>query len=186
MKTINNLTNEELEQVWNTNEELRGMVYDALYEDNMNAQIEEADYLLDAKNNKGYSVEDYYNSFYLKLRDGYKFLINCNLKNILDARLITQQEFEDASKLIDEYENITPFTYEDYHEVEEQALQKIDELAKEVLKRVEKRLHEYEDVTEEDAKLYFIENIDWFDGCYIKENEGYKLYKDIAYTKCYA
>ena len=186
MRTIKDLTNEELEQVWNTNEKLRDEVYETIYEDNMNAQIEEADYLLDTKNNRGYSVEDYYNSFYLKLKDGYKFLISCNLKNILDARLITQQEFEDANRLIDEYENITAFTHENYHEVEDQKLEEIDELAKEILKRIEKHLHKYEDVTEEDAKLYFIENTDLLEDCYIKENEGYKLYRDIAYTKCYA
>ena len=186
MRTINDLTNEELEQVWDANEKLREEVYETIYEDNMNAQIEEADYLLDTKNNKGYSVEDYYNSFYLKLKDGYKFLISCNLKNILDARLITQQEFEDANNLIDTYENIDHAYNDNYEELEDQALQKIDELAKEVLKRVETHLHKYEDVTEEDAKLYFIENTDLLEDCYIKENEGYKLYRDIAYTKCYA
>lgn len=187
---INELTDEELKKVWDVNEKLQNQCYESIYKDNMDAQLNVANDLLATWTNSsyenGFEICDHYSSFFLRLRDGYKFVTRCNLKTMLDYNIITKEEFIEINNLIDKYENITPFTHENYQDVENEVLEQIDEKAKNILAKVEKFLHEYEDIDYSVAFEQWLEDCDTcFEDCYIT-GDDYKLYEDISYTKCYA
>lgn len=64
---LKELTKEELQKVWDVNKKLQESYCNSLYEDNMQQQYEDSNMFLD-KARKYYDLHDYYNSFFLTLR----------------------------------------------------------------------------------------------------------------------
>ena len=184
---LEDLTNEELEKVWKANEKLQMSVYDSVYEDNMDAQQREGETLIPTKY---VEICDNYSSFYLRLRsedcqNGYKFFNNVDLKEYTWRGMLTEQEVAEIKDLMQKYEkayNEDTDNYDICSEYED----KLTDKAKELIKRVEDDLHCYEDISENDLLDYFFENTDLYNDCYIKNKEDYKLYRDVAYTDCFA
>lgn len=183
-KFVKDLTDEELEKVFQKNSKLQEKMWDALQEEKMEMQKDEGECLLDYKSNS-FSIEDNYSSFYLKLRDGKKFLETTDLKEAVEYGCITEEDKKKAEELLDKYYNTTPFNTENYEEVDDITLEEIDKLATKILKAIEDRLHCYEDTCEEEVIDYFLDatNNFVFEDCYIDDN--YIMYEDVAYTKCY-
>lgn len=178
---LETLTNEELEKVFKANEEIRNKAFNMLYEDQMFEQEMEYRELLNTKVNKSFKYNDHYNSFFLTLIEEYKFLRDIELKTLVSYDIITKEEKAEIEQLILLYE------HEYYEDVEYDLVVVVGDVAKYLLNKIEKFLHTLEDYpTEEDALLFFIDNIGiiW-EKLYILNKEDYIAYEDIAYTKCY-
>lgn len=186
MKKLDELTEDELELVFNKNEKLQAELYEHCYEDNMDFQQEVGEALLDYKSDS-FSIEDYYSSFYLKLKDGEKFLKTTNLRLAVEYNCITLEDRNEAERLLDKYYNTTPFNTENYEDVDNITLQEIDVLAEKIMKKIEKYLHTFEDLDGADVMQRFIDcEYEYYadNDCYVDDN--YIMYGDVAYTKCYA
>lgn len=64
---LKELTKEELQKVWSVNSRLQEGYCNRLYEQNMDMQYEDGNMFLD-KARKYFDFNDYYNSFFLTLR----------------------------------------------------------------------------------------------------------------------
>ena len=64
---LKELTKEELQKVWDVNKKLQESYCNSLYEDSMQQQYEDSNMFLD-KARKYFDFNDYYNSFFLTLR----------------------------------------------------------------------------------------------------------------------
>ena len=180
-KYVKDLTKEELNKVFETNEELQNEIADWLYEDNMRSQVEMADLLLNNPDNqKNYSIHDYYNSFYLRIKEPYKFLSNIDLKEVNEYCGLDDNFIAEIKKTIADYEN----SEDGYSENGIDLYAELDEMATKVLKKIEDYLHGFETQNMDDLEELFEINIDNFEDCYI--DKDYKMYRHIEYEKCYA
>lgn len=175
MIKLNELNKDELKKVYENNKELQKELYDSYYENLMYNQKELYDILLEGV--KGYRYYDYYQSFYLKITDSYEFLKTIDYKILIDYGLTNQLECEACDELYEKYLNS-----DDY---DENLLNKMNEKASNLLNKIEKELHSYEDISEDDIIEDFIDNIEFYDELYIENKEDFICYKHIDYIKSY-
>lgn len=182
-KYVFDLTDEELKKVWDANEKLRNATFEQMYEDSMEWQLEVSRMFLD---NVGdcYRYYDNYSSFFFRLVDdkGYKFLSNMDYGNLHDYSIVDDKTIEECKKYLKLYEEFDYSLAED-DTIVDGYLEKIDELAKQVLAGIEKYLHEFEDVDYSNAFENWAEEIDASCDLYIID-DTYKAYAD--FTRCYA
>lgn len=181
-KNVVDLTKEEVDRVVENNKKLQNEIADWLYEDNMRNQVEMADLLLNNPDNqKNYSIHDYYNSFYLRIKEPYKFLSNIDLKEVNEYCGLGDDFVEEIKKTIADYEN----SEDGYSENGIDLYAELDEMATKVLKKIEDNLHGFENYpTLDDIKEMFYVNIDGYTDAWI--DKDYKMYRHIEYEKCYA
>ena len=178
-KYLDELSEKELKKVYENNSKLRDMVYESLYKSNMDLQYQLGLELLnDVKNQKNYRIDDHYASFFLTVVNAYAFIDNLDLKTLLDYGVISEEKKKEIEDVIEKFENSEQYS-DEYNACEE----KIETLADEVIKAIEKELHTYEEITENDCYDFFLGNIDAYEDFYITENKNYYAYQDI--TKCY-
>jgi hypothetical protein len=181
---LKDLTKEELRKVWNANEKLQKSYCEQMYEDSMQQQYEDGKMFLE-KAEKYYDYHDYYQSFFFTLRqfEGYHFLNNMIFSDLHDYSIVTDEKIEECKKYMKLYEDYD-YSIENNEQDIDKIQDKLDELATEVLKGIEKYLHEYEDIDYGDAFDDFYNEVDFVcENVYIKD-DTYIAYED--YTKCYA
>ena len=182
-KYVYELTEDEAKKVWDANEKLRQNYYETMYEDNMEQQLRDGKMFLDNVQDC-YRYHDSYNSFFFTLEEfkGYKFLSNINLIDLRDYSIVDIDTILDCHKYVKLYEEYDYSKEDNEHDIDE-IVDKLDELAKQVLEGIEKYLHEYEDIDYSCAFDDWYEHLDYCCDLYIKD-DSYKAYCD--YTECYA
>lgn len=184
-KMLKELTKEEIEKVYNTNERLRNELYQVLAEENDFIWSEEYDVLL--KFNKDYvRYHDNYNSFYLTIKnEQYEDFINLlNDDEMIIRNLMNESEKAEITQLYEDSMNNNPMNYtESEVEENEQVIQsKYKHYAELFLQRIENYLHQFEDVDEESVKAQYEVFIDEnADNTHFYVDENYVLYHE--YTK---
>lgn len=162
------------------NEDLYNRTCEELYERNMEDQLEQGNLMFGSDHTKYIDIRDYYSSFYLVLKDWYKFINN------LDSDYLCQDGIDLYNQIIplkEQYENLDCFS-EEFNELED----KLETLCKELLEICEKQLHEYENYNNEDIKEfleYMFEDNNYLENYYILGNDTKTVYEDIRYTKSY-
>ena len=178
MKRLNELDENELKQVFDKNNILKSELYDKQFEMQMDMQEDIGKYLMGSAE-KYIRICDNYNSFYLKLVDGIKFLENINLENLKDYNITTDKEIKEYKKALNYYYHCN-YGSDRFYDWEE----KIENIAKGILKELERYLHEFEDIDEAEVFEMFVEDISEgvYRNYYIKDND-YIVYEDVAYTR---
>ena len=173
-KFIKNMDSEEIKKVLENNNKFYNLVYNDLYENDMEWQYEEGKLLFGENSHKYIDIRDHYSSFYLVLKDAFKFIEN------LDPTYLCQNGidlYNEIMKLKKEYENISCDSKEEenrYNELEEE----IENKCKDLLEICEKQLHEYEkgDYSMDDMIDYIMNN-SLYEEFYIIASD-YVLYHD--------
>ena len=180
---LKDLSAEELTKVFENNQKLREEIYSDVYEANMYMQEETGNELLSKEAMKCYDFHDHYNSFFLRLKDGYgyKLLENLNFKTLQDYSVATLEDEKLYHRLLNYY-NHCNYNSDAYYD----NIEKLDALAIELLSNIEELLHEYEDVTEDDALTAWLDEYfqERYADYYIDEN--YILFEDVQFTRCLA
>lgn len=168
---------ELLKVIFENNERLRDVCGRELYERNMEAQLDYGCLCMGNNYNNYIEIKDYYSSFYLRLRDAEQFINN------IDVNYLTTEEVNIYKKAIRSLEkrNNADFYSEKYNEYEND----LEFYAKDLLELIEKDLHKYEDISEEDIFTYgFVEELREFDGWdnlyYYSDDVNFRLYEDIT------
>lgn len=184
---IKNLKEKEKIKILEKNEKLQNEIYEILYENNMNYQYELDKILLNYEKNKNnFEICDNYSSFYLKIKNGIKFLENINFKDMKDY--IFEKDLQEINQIEKEYKkelhyyNKCNYYSDNFYKHEE----KIEELAEKLAEIIENTLHSLEEVTKEEMQEYFLENINkYWNDCYIVNKNDFIMYENITYIKCY-
>lgn len=172
--------NEELlKEIFNNNEKLKEDCYKDTYELSMEQQLEFGELCLGKDYHNYIDIRDNYSSFYLVLRNGTKLI-----ENIDKDYLNTEEEelYNKAIKILEKMNNETMYS-DKYYEYED----KLDNITKELLELIEKDLHGYENIDDEQVIENFIfqlqNNYVYEDLYYYEDDKNYNLYEDISYTK---
>lgn len=178
-KYVKDMEKEEIKKILENNNDFYNLVYNDLYEQDLEWQGEEADLMFGKDHYKYIEIHDNYSSFFLTLKNWSAFLDNLDRDylNIKNADL-----YNEIMKLKKEYENIACDTIEEenrYNELEDI----LEEKSKELLEACEDQLHEYEkgNYSIEDLIDYVMNTFNYED-FYTKDND-YILYRDQ--TSCY-
>lgn len=171
--------NEELlKEIFNNNEKLKEVCYQETYELSMEQQLEFGELCLGKDFHNYISMYDNYNSFYLRVKDSALFI-----ENIDKDYLSTEEEelYNRAVELLEKRNNEEDT--DKYYEFDND----LDAVAVELLELIEKDLHGYEDIDEEQVVENFIFQLQYNyvneDLYYYDDDENYNLYEDISYTK---
>ena len=178
-KFIKDMDQKEIEKCLQVNNEFYNLVYNDLYENDMDCQYEEGKLLFGENCHKYIEIHNHYSSFFLTLINWYEFIEN------LDKDYLCQNGidlYNEIIKLKKEYENISCETEEEenrYNELEEE----LENKCKDLLEICEDQLHEYEkgDYSMEDM-IDYVMNSWGYEDFYIL-GEDYILYQD--HTTCY-
>ena len=179
---INELNKEELQKVFNNNEKFKEMIFNEMYEKEMDYQSFLGDEFFGNESYKYIDIRDNYSSFYLRIKDTIKFFENLNINssdylNPEDSKKYIEL-YKKAKKYYN-YFNQCNYNSDNYFKNEEL----LKNTCKEILDILEKELHKLEQIDEEDVFDYFISNIEIYEDFYITEKENFILYQDI--TKSY-
>lgn len=169
-------TKEKVDIILN-NSELREIVENGYYEDNMYWQQEESELMLGKNWHHYIEYRDSYNTFYLRLIKWYDFIECLDKDYLCQDGIDLYNEIIELKKLYENEEDM-----DKYAELEETLESKCIDL----LEICEKQLHEYEEYNEEDMKEWVIFNLEdnkMFEDYYIIDNDTTKVYQDI--TRCY-
>lgn len=146
MKTLKELSIEELRELESKNREFSNKVYEDAYATNMDLQEDEFNMI----GAKVFDYHDHYTSFYLTtpmhygVRDGHAVAHKLNDEYLSQISLAL---YEKLNKLADEYENLTADELDERgDDLEEQMSDVCDNLAE----HLTDELREYEKVSEED------------------------------------
>jgi hypothetical protein len=172
MKTIKELTKEELKELLKKNREFENYIYERAYEDNMFYQGERMKELMGDAD--GIEINNHYTSFYFRLKDAQKFFNSVNRNELDDEQ---RELYDNAKKLIDEYENLEADDL--YGDKGEELYENIETECAKLMEKIEEELHGYETVTDDDFENYLdfiLEDCDF-------ETDGEKVYETI--TKVY-
>ena len=187
-KYLKDMSKEELEKIFENVEEFRKSTYDLVYENHMYWQGEYSDIFFGKDWHKYIEMNEYYSSFYLKLKDASNFFENISLSNsdYLCAEDAEKYKalYKEAKKYHDNMNSRCNYGSDKYYENEERLKASCIIL----LGLLEKELHNLEDITYEDCLEQFIIDVqdnNCFENCYIIDNNYNKVYEDIAYTKEY-
>lgn len=178
-KFIKDMDQKEIEKCLQVNERFYNLVYNDLYEQDMDWQYEEGKLLFGENSHKYIEIRDHYSSFYLVLINWYEFIENLDPSYLCSKGI---DLYNEIIKLKKEYENIACDTEEEenrYNELEEE----LENKCKDLLEICEDQLHEYEkgDYSTEDL-IDYVMNSSSYEDFYIT-GENYILYSD--HTTCY-
>lgn len=182
---VKNLKEEEKKEILENNEKLKNEIFEIIYEDNMEYQLELGEIFFGSKTFDYLEIKDYYSSFYLRIKDPIKLYENIDINNS-DYLSIEDGEkyktlYKEATK---KYNNIQKCNcYSDnYYKNEEE----LEEILEKIVKILEKKLHSLEDITEDQIEEYFVEDInEIYQNCYILNKKDFILYEDIRTVKSY-
>lgn len=127
-------TKEQVEIIMNI-EELKCEEADDYYEQLMQQQCDEADLMLGEKWSNYIEYRDNYNSFFLILRDWYKFIDNLDSDYLCSKGI---DLYKEIIPLKDKYDNVEMYS-DEYYDLEN----RLEEKCKDLLKLCEKQLQEY-------------------------------------------
>lgn len=146
MKSLKELSEDELRQLAENNEQLRAEIAERVYEDNMFAQGEDYEQIF-GKNNRTIEYHDHYQSFYLTISDHDHFVEN------IDRECLTidgMKYYDRAKSLLEQWQNM------DYDEQDENSelYEKIERVNEQLLREIESFLHDYENITKDEMNDY--------------------------------
>lgn len=182
-KYIKDMNSDELELVYNNNDKLQKELFERVYEDNMDAQLYEYEYLIPKEAHDYYRYHDYYNSFFFTLNEyeGYNFLHCLDFKILKEYDVATSDD-EKLFKKLENYFNHCNYNSDAFYT----NLEKLDVLATKILKNIEELLKQYENVDDSDILTFWLDEYghECYNDCYIID-DSYKLFEEISYTKEY-
>lgn len=155
MKTLHDLNDKELKELYKNNKDLQTHAWEDAYNDAMFMQGEESKYLgADA-----FDYHDHYSSFYLTTPMSYGVKCPEYVAHKLDRGYMTEENaklYDKLNKLIDKWDSLT------YDEQQEKAGYTIHNKAIEVCDKladgITEQLREYENVSDEEAYDLFKQN----------------------------
>lgn len=159
-KYLKEMTKEEVRQIVKGNERLRGEIYDRCYEGNMFIQSEQTELILGKEWHQYIDYHDHYQSFYLTVRNVERTLRNLDTDYMGES---DAEKTEEVRKLLEKWDDMT---WEEQEENED-LWTEIEEKTGELVSSVERDLHEYEDISDDQ----FDAEVDWF-----YENECDNMY----------
>lgn len=170
---------ELLKTIFENNNKLQEKAGEIAYENNMEQQVEFGELCLGKNWNKYIDMYDNYSSFYLRVKNAEKMIEN------IDKNYLTTEEEELYNKAVKilEIRNNEEYGTDFYWEQD----MELDEVSANLLELIEKDLHDYENIEEEDVFETFIfdlqENYMYEDLYYYENDNTYNLYEDVSYTK---
>lgn len=169
---LKELNKEEFKKVLEKNSLLYEKVVQNLYENNMFYQNEEYENL----NIKNYvEMRNYYNTFYLKLKDDIiGFYENISTDYLCNDGI----KIYNSAKIY--YKRLQNTKNDDIYC---KNFDLLEEKMKDLLKIIEKQLQEYENVNEDDIFYELYENIEYYEDIYV--NDDFEAFKHIEYEKSY-
>lgn len=182
---VKNLKEEEKKEILENNEKLKSDIYEICYEDNMYYQRDLFEIFFGKDTYNYLKIEDYYSSFYLRIKDPIKLYENLDINN---SDYLSVEDEEKYIKLYKEatkkYNNIQKCNYysDNYYKNEGE----LEEILEKIVEILEKELHSLEDITEDQIEEYFLEDInEIWENCYILNKKDFTLYEDIRTVKSY-
>ena len=179
-KLLKTLSVDELKNLYDNNDDFQQAVYDDAWEDAMFWQSEWFNELL-GKDNRGYSYNDHYSSFYLSLTDAERFVADLpeSCRDYLSTDKV--ELYDKAQRLLGKWQDMTY----DEQDANEGFFTELEVAATELLQAIEETLHEFEDINDGNTE----QNLEKIaDGCsYMSEWELLEDGKTIAQhiTKLY-
>lgn len=180
MKTLKDLTKEELRELYKNNKQFNSVVYELAYDDAMYWQGEEFK-LMGAV---VFDYNDHYSSFYLSTPRVYGSKTPEKVAGELDADYMTPENSELYKKLcdkIDEWENMT--TDEQEEEKGERVYDDACELCDKLADGLTEQFRAYENITEEQCEQVLDAILDGNYSMSEWETDGKKVFEHI--TKVY-
>lgn len=179
---MNELNFEELQKVFDNNEKFRNIVFDDVYESNMDYQLFLSDEFFGNNTRDYLKFNNNYSSFYLRITNTIKFFENLNINNsdyLIEEDSKKYIELYKQAKKYYNYINKCNYNSDNYYKNEEF----LENTCKKILNILENELHKLEDIEEKEVYQYFIDNLEIYSDFYITEKEKFTLYQD--FTKCY-
>jgi len=181
MRTIDELTNEELRKVYDKNTRLQGMVMDDMADSEMFWIEEHLEYLRDSLSS--WSIGQFNRNQHLRVGDASEFIYAYERlhKDMQPLPEKYSKMVERAVETADEY-RYTDVNTDEFDELEEEVELVANEIAYALERLYTEALDDY-CLDDDNAKEYFIEFYveERMDSSYYV-NEEYKLFKDVAYT----
>lgn len=146
-KLLKTLSLGELKTLYANNSDFQYAVYGVAYENEMFWQNEWSNEML-GKDNRGYRCRDHYTSFYFSLEDAERFVADLpkSCREYLPEDKI--ELFDRAKRLLDKWQDMT---YDEQDE-DEGTYNDLEQTAKELLDAIEKTLHEFENITDDNIE----------------------------------
>ena len=178
---INELETEKRNKLIKNNSKLINILQNDLYDNNMELQYIESNYIMNEDALNAIEYHDHYNSFFYTLKDWRKFYQNINYIFLSDE---ANEKADKITKNIDKMDALPEYN-DEYYKLDK----KCEELTKEILKEIENYLHTYEEYPSEDDAIQYADEMEQLEEYYIEEREDGTtdgvIRKDIAYTECY-
>lgn len=173
-KFIKDMNSEEIKKCLQENNKFYNLVYNDMYESDMECQYEESKLMFRKDHYKYIEYHDNYSSFFLTLINWQQFIDNLEKDYLCQDGIALYNEIIELKK---EYENISLETFEEeerYYFLEG----KIETMCKDLLEICENQLHEYEkaDYSFEDL-IDYVMNSCKYEEFYIIASD-YVLYHD--------
>lgn len=176
MRTLKEMTREELEKLFRDNKEINNRAYEDAYGEALECQGWESDEI----KTEVFDYHNHYNSFYLTTPTVYGSKCPEKVANQLQSDYLNTENaylYTKLNNLIDKWERMTTDEQdtEEGEKIYDEATETCDKLAE----GITKQLRAYEDITETDAIECFIQNAsegymsDW------EESDG-KVYEHIT------
>lgn len=150
-KYLKDLTDDELKSLFKNNKDINYYIYDYAYGINMQMQEEEAKEL----NIDVFDMHDHYNSFYLTTPKVYGNKAPEQVAHNMNSDYMNEKcrvLYEKLNDLMDQYDNLT------YDEAEGSTLyQDAGDVCDQLAEALTEQLRAYEDVDEDTAMSYFID-----------------------------
>lgn len=173
---LKDLNEQELRQLCENNDAFMEQYYERVQEDNMFWQEEESNNMFGKEWHRYIDCHDNYSSFYLRLRDWYKFISNLDSDYLCDEGL---KLYDYIMKKKNIFDNMEPYTNR-YDNLEEH----LEKTCADLLEICEGQLHEYEEYPSFEDVFTNMIDCDWYkEEDYYTDEDMKKIYLDVAYTK---
>lgn len=146
-RKLSELTSEELDTLYQHNQDFQSKVWESVYEQNMFWQEQEYKNLFgleDMRTTKVVAIHDHYSSFYLTLKDPINLVCVVSPDYLCEKG---QPYWAECDKLEKQWSEMT--TDEQESEIGEQLYNQLEQASENLLKAIEDQLHEYERVGED-------------------------------------
>lgn len=175
---LKDLSREELFDLCIKNDNFMEQFYERVQEDNMFWQEEESNNMFGKEWHRYIDCHDNYDSFYLRLRDWYKFISNLDSDYLCSEGLELYKYIMKKKKIFD---SMTQYT-DRYDNLEEH----LENTCADLLEICEGQLHEYEKYPSFDEVFDAMYDCEWqLEKDYYTDEKHEKVYLDVAYTKTF-
>lgn len=144
-RKLQELTLEELKQLYEKNKQFAAAVAEDIYDNNLRWQEEEYDFIF-GQNNDTIEYHSHYNSFYLTIKDHERFIDSLGDTDYLSSD--AQALYEKAKQLTERWQNMTTDEQDEHPGVYEE----LEKANTELLEAIEDDLHTYESVADEQVE----------------------------------